>query len=98
MRSTLSATRRAFISSSIMAVGSMGGATSGLWVKRLLGEQDNPEDVATEVEALEVLAMLRSLDRRLPMLPDSILSGITNFAHNLVHMHTCFSHKPLYIS
>jgi hypothetical protein len=67
MRSTLSATRRAAISSSITAPGSIGGAASGLWVKRLLGERE-----VTEVEvALELLAMLRWLERRLPMLLES---------------------------
>lgn len=56
----------------MMALGSMGGATSGLWVRRLLGDRDTPEEVATEVEvALDVLAMLRWLERRLPMLLES---------------------------
>ena len=41
-------------------------------MRRLLGDRDTPDEVATEVEvALEVLAMLRWLERRLPMLLDS---------------------------
>ena len=47
-------------------------------MRRLLGDRDTPEEVATEVEvALDVLAMLRWLERRLPMLLESGQVGMT---------------------
>lgn len=56
----------------MMAPGSIGGAASGLCVRRLLGERDRPDEVTMELDAevaLDKLATLRSLERRLPILP-----------------------------
>ena len=76
MRSTLSATLRAWISRSRMARGSIGGISSGLCCSRL-GDLDIPEtdvlhDVDMDVELAKLLRLdkLRELGVPLPRLPD----------------------------
>lgn len=71
MRSTLSATLRAWFSNSITAEASIGGMSSGLCWNPLLGDLDTPDDVAKDVED-DADAILRILDLRLPVLAVSI--------------------------